>query len=115
MKLLSILFVVLSSVPAFASPHPNPMSYPYATLNEGALEFEQYVDLVPVRVARENPDGTLDGVIGVRSVLQTEIEYGITDTERAAINSWVFIYGSVVRPHTSAASGSYVWGRRRKF
>lgn len=79
MKSLLFLVVALSSVPAFASPHPNPMSYPYATLNEGALEFEQYADLVPVRVARENPDGTIDGVMGVRSVLQTELEYGITD------------------------------------
>lgn len=79
MKLLSILFLALSSATAFATPHPNPMSYPYATLNEGALELEQYADLVPVRVARENPDGTLEGVMGVRSVMQTELEYGLTD------------------------------------
>jgi hypothetical protein len=70
---------LLAAGTAYASPHPNPYSYPYATLNEGALEAEQYIDLVPVRVSRENADGTLDGVMGVRSVLQTELEYGITD------------------------------------
>ena len=77
--LIALLFVVAATTVTHANPHPNPMSYPYQTLNEGALELEQYADLVPVRVARENPDGTLDGVMGVRSVLQTEIEYGITD------------------------------------
>ena len=79
LALVTLLFVVVVVTEARASPHPNPMSYPYQTLNEGALELEQYADLVPVRVARENPDGTLDGVMGVRSVLQTELEYGITD------------------------------------
>lgn len=73
-----LMLLVLSSV-AYATPHPNPMSYPYGTLNEGAMEGEQYIDLVPVRVSRENPDGTIEGVMGVRSVLQTELEYGITD------------------------------------
>ena len=64
---------------ASASPRPLPFSYPYETLPEGKLEVEQYTDLVPIRVERENPDGTLDGVFGVRSILQTELEYGLTD------------------------------------
>jgi hypothetical protein len=64
---------------ASANPRPLPFSYPYETLPSGKLEVEQYVDMVPVRVAKENPDGTLEGVFGVRSVLQTELEYGLTD------------------------------------
>jgi hypothetical protein len=64
---------------ASANPHPLPFSYPYETLPEGKVEIEQYMDFVPVRVERENPDGTLDGVWGVRSVLTTEMEMGLTD------------------------------------
>lgn len=48
------------------------------TLQKGSAEFEQYIDLSPVRVPREDPDGTT-AVTSVRSVLTTEIEYGITD------------------------------------
>lgn len=78
MKLFAIAALC---VPAWAaaSPRPLPFTYPYDTLPAGQLEVEQYADLVPVRVARENPDGTLDGVYGVRSVLQTELEYGLTN------------------------------------
>lgn len=76
---LTLLFVVVVVTEASASPRPLPFSYPYETLTEGSLEIEQYADLVPVRVARENPDGTREGVYGVRSVLQTEVEFGITD------------------------------------
>jgi hypothetical protein len=64
---------------ASANPRPLPFSYPYETLPSGKFEIEQYADLVPVRVERENLDGTLDGVFGVRSILQTELEFGITD------------------------------------
>ncbi len=81
MKLPLLSLALLCAIPglAAATPHPNPFSYPYQTLAEGALEIEQYTDLVPVRVEKENDDGTVDGVYGVRSVLQTEIEYGLTD------------------------------------
>lgn len=65
--------------PAEANPHPLPFSYPYETLPAGKFEIEQYLDYVPVRVARENPDGTLEGVWGMRSVLTTELELGLTD------------------------------------
>jgi hypothetical protein len=64
---------------ASANPHPLPFSYPYETLPAGKVEMEQYTDLVPVRVARENPDGTQEGVYALRAALQTEIEFGITD------------------------------------
>lgn len=77
--LLAVSVLCATAGVASATPHPNPFSYPYATLAEDTVEVEQYVDLVPVRVERENPDGTLDGVTSLRSVLQTEIEYGLTD------------------------------------
>lgn len=68
---------------ANANPHPLPFSYPYETLPQGKVEIEQYMDFVPVRVEREEPDGTLEGVWGVRSVLTTELELGITDNLEA--------------------------------
>lgn len=77
--LLSLSIAVGLASPAAANPHPNPFSYPYMTLPEGKLEIEQYTDLVPVRVEKENPDGTIDGVTSLRSVLTTELELGITD------------------------------------
>lgn len=77
--LFGLFALVASASPAAANPHPNPFSYPYQTLPAGKLEIEQYTDLVPVRVEKENPGGTLDGVFGVRSVLTTEFELGITD------------------------------------
>jgi hypothetical protein len=64
---------------ASANPRPLPFSYPYETLPQGKVEVEQYMDFVPVRVEREKLDGTLEGVWGVRSVLTTELEFGITD------------------------------------
>lgn len=91
MKHVSVAVAALLSWSAIASanPRPLPFSYPYETLPAGKLEVEQYADLVPVRVARENPDGTLDGVFGVRSVLQTELEYGITDRLEFG---WYFVF-----------------------
>lgn len=65
---------------ASANPRPLPFSYPYETLPQGKVEVEQYLDFVPVRVERERPDdGTLEGVWSIRSVLTTELEWGITD------------------------------------
>ena len=46
------------------------MSYPYATLGEGSVELEAFVDIIPVRAA--------DG-IRPRSDLTLEVEYGLTD------------------------------------
>jgi hypothetical protein len=62
-----------------ANPHPLPYSYPYQTLPEGKVEVEEIVDLIPMRVARENLDGTRDAVTAVRSQLQTEVELGISN------------------------------------
>jgi len=63
---------------ARATPRPLPFTYPVQTLPQGTLEVEQYVDLTPVRVAREEAAGT-EAVTSLRSVLQTELEYGLTD------------------------------------
>lgn len=76
---LAIALMGAFSRDAAANPRPFPFSYQYETSLEGALEVEQYVDVSPVKVARELPDGTLEGVTSLRSVLQTELEYGITD------------------------------------
>ena len=86
-----ILAVVATTLPwlALANPRPLPYSYPYETLAAQKFEIEQYADLVPVRVARENPDGTLSGVFSLRSVLQTELEYGITDRLELG---WYFVF-----------------------
>jgi hypothetical protein len=64
---------------ALANPHPLPFSYPYQTLPKGRIEVEEIADLVPMRVSREREDGTRDGVMSLRSRLQTELEIGITD------------------------------------
>ena len=66
------------STSAHANPHPLPFSYPYETLPESKLEVEQYTDLVPVRVERDNA-GMTDRVWGLGAVMTTEIEFGITD------------------------------------
>ncbi len=73
---------------ASATPRPLPFTYPYETLPEGSLELEQYADLVPMRVAREGDTGT-DAVTSVRSNLETELEYAITDHVEAA---WYFVF-----------------------
>jgi hypothetical protein len=78
--LLSIGILGLVASTTHANPRPLPFSYPYETLPEGKVEIEQYMDFIPVRVERERlDDGTLEGVWGVRSVLTTEVEWGITD------------------------------------
>jgi hypothetical protein len=84
MKIRAALFVLLLAAPAAATPRALPFTYPYETLPAGASELEQYVDIVPARVASERADGTLEGVLAHRYVLQTEFEYGITDRLEAA-------------------------------
>jgi hypothetical protein len=59
---------LLSVSGAGANPMPLPFSYPYQTLPAEKFEVEQFVDMVPVRVAREKPDGTQEGVYSLRSV-----------------------------------------------
>ncbi|MCX5746948.1 MAG: hypothetical protein NT062_31135 [Proteobacteria bacterium] len=75
---VGIAIVMLPTL-AGANPHPLPFSYGYETLPEDELELEQTIDLMPSRVAVEQPDGTLDSVTDVGAKLQTEVEFGITD------------------------------------
>lgn len=76
---------VLISSSAAANPHPLPYSYPYQTLPQGKVEVEEIADMVPVRVAREQPDGTRDAVTALRSQLQTELEIGVHDRLELAL------------------------------
>ena len=99
LPLLSFVLVCATTGLASATPHPNPFSYPYQTLPEGSLEIEQYTDLTPVRVQRENDDGTLDGVFGVRAALTTEIEYGLTDRLEVG---WYFAFNQSASAGDSA-------------
>jgi hypothetical protein len=94
---------------ASATPHPLPFSYPYATLPGGATEAEQYVDMIPVRVARELP-GTTESVLTLRSALTTEIEYGITDRLELG---WYFAFEQSASPTTPALRFSGVKQRLR--
>ena len=75
----ALLVSVCGSSLALANPHPLPYSYPYQTLPQGKVEVEEIVDLVPMRVSREQEDGTRDAVTALRYQLQTELELGITD------------------------------------
>jgi hypothetical protein len=77
--LTTLALGITFATPARANPHPLPFTYPYETSAKGAVEIEQYADVTPVRVARELPDGTLEGVWSMGSALTTELEYGITD------------------------------------
>jgi hypothetical protein len=67
------------AAPARANPKALPFSYGTGTQPPGGLEIEQYVDIVGVRLANEQPDGSADSTTVPRYVLQTELEYGITD------------------------------------
>jgi hypothetical protein len=62
-----------------ATPRPLPFTYPYMTLPRGKLEVEQYLDFIPVRIARELPTGDQEAIWSARALLQTELEYGVTD------------------------------------
>ncbi|MCB9729593.1 MAG: hypothetical protein H6744_08220 [Deltaproteobacteria bacterium] len=76
---LALLTVgTLAAPSALANPRPMPFTYGYSTQPKGGFEIEQYADLVPVRIAKEGDGGT-EAVTSLRSVLQTELEYGISD------------------------------------
>jgi hypothetical protein len=80
MATLAAGFVPLFSTrTASANPRPLPFTYPYETLPEDSLEIEQYVDATVVRASETNPDGSEHRVWDSNYVLQTEVEYGITD------------------------------------
>lgn len=81
----AVLLALAAGAPrAAANPRPLPYSYPYATLPEGHLEVEQYLDMTPVRVAREDDDATR-AVTSMRYQLETELEYGLSDRLEVAL------------------------------
>ena len=71
--------LLLSTRAANASPRPLPFSYPYQTLPEDSLEVEQYVDYTPARIEETQDDGSKKRSWDGNYVVQTELEYGITD------------------------------------
>jgi hypothetical protein len=75
---LSALILGAAST-AEANPKKLPFSYGTHLMPPGGFELEQYVDIVPHEVAREKLDGTLEGVYSTRYVLQTEMEYGLSE------------------------------------
>ena len=93
-----LLAAVLSPAVAFADPHPLPYSYPYATLPAGSSEIEQYVDMTPVQGQNVQ---TGSGLTVPRSVLVTEVEYGITDRLEFG---WYFQFSN--NPASGAGSGT---------
>jgi hypothetical protein len=75
--LLAVLVVGAVSVEARANPRPLPFTYQAETLPKGAVEVEQFVDLVPVLaepLGNNNPQVWL-----LASQFQTEFEVGLTD------------------------------------
>lgn len=74
-SLVSLVFLLLATEVASANPRALPFSYPYATLAEGAIELELFVDMIPVRVL--DSSGSL--MMAPRSELTLEVEYGLLD------------------------------------
>jgi hypothetical protein len=79
MRLVCALAVFFTASLAHANPKKLPFSYGTHLMPPGGFELEQYVDAIPVEVAREKDDGTLEGVYSTRYVLQTEMEYGLSE------------------------------------
>jgi hypothetical protein len=76
---LVVLALVATSAVAHANPKLLPFSYGTATTAPGGFEVEQYVDIVAMRLARELPDGSAESTTVPRYILQTELEYGLTN------------------------------------
>ncbi len=70
---------VLIGKSASANPRPLPFTYPYETLADGALEVELYTDTTPLRVQADPADATKGRLWEPYYMLQTEIEYGLSD------------------------------------
>ncbi len=85
MKTLVLIIVLATAGVASGTPRVLPFTYPYETPAADSLEVEQYVDIVPIRVARELDDGTTDAVYSSRMILNTELEYAVTDRLEVAL------------------------------
>lgn len=86
----------LDASSAAANPRALPFTYPHQTLAQGEFEAEQYFDTTPVRVIREDEDGSR-AVTSFRSQLQTELEYGLTDRLEVG---WYFVFRQAASPGT---------------
>src|SRR5258708_3563983 len=76
----SIVGAVLAvSSAARATPVPLPFTYPYETLEKGALEIEFYGDMTPRRVLADPTDASKGRLWEPGYVLQNEFEYGVSD------------------------------------
>ena len=73
--LWAALVVTAVSAEARANPRPLPFTYQSETLPQGAVEVEQFVDLVPLRAATFGGDP----LWFLASEMQTEFEVGLTD------------------------------------
>ncbi len=78
-KLLLLALLVATPTTALANPRNLPFTYNATTSARGHLEVEQFVDIIPVRLERELPDGSAESTLVPRYELQTELEYGLTD------------------------------------
>lgn len=74
-----LLMAVSWAPSAFANPRPLPFTYPYETLDEGALEVELYGDATPLRPLLDHNDPTGPRIWEPAYLLQNEIEYGVSN------------------------------------
>lgn len=70
---------LLATASAGATPMVLPFSYPNETLPEGSTEIEAITDVNPLRVPASATDATSGNLWEPEMILQTELEYGITD------------------------------------
>jgi hypothetical protein len=75
---LALLVVSAAAATARANPRPLPFTYQSETLPQGAVEVEQFVDLVPVRAAPVVGSNAAE-IWFLASEFQTEFEVGLTD------------------------------------
>ena len=64
---------------ALANPRPLPFTYQSETLPKGAVELEQFVDLVPIRLQTSSSTPSSPSNWFIASQYQTEFEIGLTD------------------------------------
>jgi len=71
-----VLFVAPAAI---ATPRVLPFSYPNETLTKDATEIEVITDANPLRVPADANDASLGNLWEPEIILQTELEYGLTD------------------------------------
>ena len=75
----ALLGGLLVAHPVGATPRVLPFSYPNETLSENAVEVEAITDANPLRVPVDSADATRGNLWEPEFILQTELEYGLTD------------------------------------